>query len=373
VNAEHLKQPFTEELFLRINDQLINAEMTKSQLAISSNNSKLITAAKYFGSFDDLDLHILSVEHSGTEDTRVGVSLDIFKLMKKYSFGNAIIAAHQKTSNSWRYSLVTSNLSIDDKGKITKKFSNPRRHSFVLGPNQKVMTPYKQLVQSGKASDIQELSKRFSIEVVNNEFYKEIAKLYDELVGTDKISGVLKHPDSAESKHEFAVRLVGRVIFAWFLREKADDTNKPLISKSLLSRNAANISNYYHSFLAPLFFEVLNSQVHKRRARFQKDDFADVPYLNGGLFTPQYDDHYSYDEGLESATLGVVEIPDEWIRKLLDLLELYNFTVDENTTIDIDLSIDPEMLGRIFENLLARINPETGETVRKSTGVYGGY
>lgn len=51
-------------------------------------------------------------------------------------------------------------------------------------------------------------------------------------------------------------------------------------------------------------------------------------------------------------------------------MELYNFTIDENTSFDEELSIDPEMLGRIFENLLAEINPETGESARKSTASY---
>jgi type II restriction/modification system DNA methylase subunit YeeA len=49
---------------------------------------------------------------------------------------------------------------------------------------------------------------------------------------------------------------------------------------------------------------------------------------------------------------------------------MYNFTVDENTSYDVELSIDPEMLGRIFENLLAEINPETGESAKKSTGAF---
>ena len=66
----------------------------------------------------------------------------------------------------------------------------------------------------------------------------------------------------------------------------------------------------------------------------------------------------------------MVVIPDEWIRKFFEVLETYNFTIDENTSFDEELSIDPEMLGRIFENLLAEINPETGESARKSTGSY---
>jgi adenine-specific DNA-methyltransferase len=66
----------------------------------------------------------------------------------------------------------------------------------------------------------------------------------------------------------------------------------------------------------------------------------------------------------------MVMIPDEWLLKFFEVLETYNFTIDENTSFDEELSIDPEMLGRIFENLLAEINPETGETARKSTGSY---
>lgn len=65
-----------------------------------------------------------------------------------------------------------------------------------------------------------------------------------------------------------------------------------------------------------------------------------------------------------------LKIPDDWFVKFFSILELYNFTIDENTSIDIELSVDPEMLGRIFENLLAEINPETQQTARKATGSY---
>jgi hypothetical protein len=63
-------------------------------------------------------------------------------------------------------------------------------------------------------------------------------------------------------------------------------------------------------------------------------------------------------------------VPDNWLKELFDIFEIYNFTIDENTPVDVELSIEPEMLGRIFENLLAEINPETGNTARKSTGSY---
>ncbi|MEI6096250.1 MAG: TaqI-like C-terminal specificity domain-containing protein, partial [Gammaproteobacteria bacterium] len=63
-------------------------------------------------------------------------------------------------------------------------------------------------------------------------------------------------------------------------------------------------------------------------------------------------------------------IPDKWFQELFDVLNIYSFTIDENTSFDVELSVDPEMLGRIFENLLAEINPETGESARKATGSF---
>lgn len=372
MNLEDLKQSFAQGLFLQINERLIEGKFTSSQLSITPDNSKFITNTKYYGNYEGLDLHILTIEHSSTEDARIGVSLDIFKLMKKYSLQNALVAAYSTSSDNWRYSLVTSSLSVNDKGKVTKEFSNPRRYSFVLGTNQKVLTPFKQLIQSGKVSDIQELSKRFSLEVVNNEFYKEIARLYDQLVGTEKIERKLKYPGSDEESHEFVVRLIGRIIFCWFLREKKSAAGIPLIPSDILSREASSQTNYYHGTLAPLFFEVLNKTIDNRAEKFKANGFKKIPYLNGGLFSDDEIDKYKFDPQLQVTHVGPVyaDVPDDWLRELFDLLERFNFTVDENTSFDTDLSIDPEMLGRVFENLLARINPETGETVRKSTGSF---
>ena len=171
--------------------------------------------------------------------------------------------------------------------------------------------------------------------------------------------------------HEFAVRLLGRIIFCWFLREKKSKEGISLISEEVLSLKAVkDNSDYYHRVLEPLFFEILNKPIESRKQKFAKKPFNSIPYLNGGLFTPHYDDFYSFNEKNQVINNSSVIIPNEWLISLFKVLELYNFTIDENIAIDIDLSIDPEMLGRIFENLLAEINPETGETARKHTGSY---
>lgn len=316
----------------------------------------------------------ISIYEAVCEDSdhgkRVTITQDAFRVLRDTATRNALVIFYSEKSNNWRLSLLTSTFDLDSKGKVVSKVSNPRRFSYLLGENAKTVTPHKYLVGKGKVADLADLQKRFAVEVVNNDFYKEIATLYDELVGTDEITPQLTYPGHGEATHQFAVRLIGRIIFCWFLREKRSDRGTPLISQDILSGTAAGKDNYYHSVLAPLFFEVLNKREVSREETFREGLYATIPYLNGGLFNPDSDDHYKFDKSLQLSVPGLVDISDSWLRKFFDLLELYNFTVDENTSYDIDLSIDPEMLGRIFENLLARINPETGETVRKLTGSF---
>jgi 23S rRNA G2445 N2-methylase RlmL len=139
----------------------------------------------------------------------------------------------------------------------------------------------------------------------------------------------------------------------------------------MLSWNAAlENGNYYHAVLEPLFFELLDTRQKRRKAVFNEGGYTQIPYLNGGLFSPQTDDHYRFNAAANGGANGVVAIPDGWFQSLFGVLERYSFTVDENTSYDVELSIDPEMLGRIFENLLAEINPETGESAKKSTGSF---
>lgn len=364
---ETLSQPYTREAFLEfLNEFLPSISRDTRVVTLNSPNFKKINS---LGSSPELDLQLFEVEVSGSLDKRVAIATDAFRLMKSTASYRTLVAFHSDDSDQWRLSFMTAQPTLKD-GKVITKLSSPRRFSYLLGPESKLATPTKQLISKGKVTDYDDLSKRFAVEVVNNEFYKELASLYDELIGTDKTQGILKYPESGEQSHEFAVRLIGRIIFCWFLREKRSAHGVPLVPEEVLSRKSATTDNYYHSTLAPLFFEVLNKNVRSREVKFQEEPYSTIPYLNGGLFNPDIDDHYKFDKSLQLSVPGLVDVPDTWLRKLFDLLELYNFTIDENTSYDIDLSIDPEMLGRIFENLLARINPDTGETVRRMTGSF---
>lgn len=197
------------------------------------------------------------------------------------------------------------------------------------------------------------LWKSFDISVVNKKFYLDIKSAFDSLINDEIFKGSIR---IEEARKQFAVRLIGRLIFSWFLKKKG------IISENVLSSSAVNkYENYYLEFLEKLFFEVFNTP-QKERGKLP-DEIKDYPFLNGGLFESQIGDYGDYQ--------GKVFIQNDWFENLFkNTLEKYNFTIDENTSSSSEIAIDPEMLGRIFENLLAEQNPETQESARKSTGSY---
>lgn len=341
-----------------------------------------IEQAFQIGRCDSLDLNVYELQHASEYDPRVSLSKETFRLMANYGNRKALVLFTSSTSLNYRLSLVTLDIEWEGK-KITKKYSNPRRYSFFLGPDSKTHTPNEFLVKKGRVATFDDLLNRFSIEVVNKEFYQKIAILFTELVGgerkigsrTIKEVGMLKLPsipkDNNHQKYEeFAVRLIGRLVFCWFLKKKKSDQGRPLIPDVVLSNEIVRDGHYYHNVLESLFFQVLNTPMDKRKDYVSSDYWQEIPFLNGGLFEPHDDDYYLSDSIGVSKHLNTLVIPDKWFLELFDVFDTYNFTIDENTSVDVELSIEPEMLGRIFENLLAEINPETGEVARKQTGSY---
>jgi hypothetical protein len=214
--------------------------------------------------------------------------------------------------------------------------------------------------------------------LLNKQFYQELAILFTRLVGGErgtgkkvvKEAGVLQLPSIRDERvrKEFAVRLLGRLLFCWFLQKKTSAAGLSLVPETILSVHSVTTPrdlDFYHAVLEPLFFETLNKPLVERQPDFQTGEWAAIPFLNGGLFEPHPHDFYD-----GSCTLNTLIVPNDWLTELFKCLERYHFTIEENTPIEVQVAIDPEMLGQIFENLLAEINPDTGETARKATGSY---
>lgn len=371
---EILKKEYHTDNFAYLVSDILLPDFSVDKHDIIFSN-QLFESVTQLGTSSQCSLTVFEVIlKPGAHNRRVSITQEMFRILRGHGICNAIVAFANTDKRNFRISLLTSKYEFDG-DKIVKVLSNPRRYSYSLGYGTKTKTAYKFLIEKGKVNSLDELIGRFSVEVVNKQFYTEIATAFTELVGGERggrtyekllnLYGVTDHNKYAE----FGVRLIGRIMFCWFLREKKSENGIPLVPDDMLTLTGHE-GNYYHDILEPLFFELLNTNQNRRKKEFQTDYYAKVPYLNGGLFSPHADDHYKYNGVLHCGEYGVVTIPNEWFVRLYAILGEYNFTVDENTAYDIELSIDPEMLGRIFENLLAEINPETGENAKKSTGSF---
>lgn len=363
-------EKYQSEHFLHFAKDFLPEDFVEKEedILIKKDRYKEITKAKILGFCESLDLYVLEMDHERENDPRIAIATDAFKILADHWIHRALVVFKNQSDN-YRLSYLTISLDLNEKNKAVRKYSNARRYSFYLGVNAKVNTPQQQLIKKGKVKNSEDLLSRFSVEVVNKQFYLEVAKYFDELIS--KQANYLSLPGVSQEdqniRKSFAVRLIGRIMFCWFLKQKKSVAGQ-LIPDELLSSMVVH-SNYYHEILEPLFFGVLNTSIDSRDIR--NDLFDKVPYLNGGLFNPQLDDYYELDRGtFASKYINTLKVNDVWFRDFFGLLETYNFTIDENTAFDQELSVDPEMLGRIFENLLAEINPETGGSERKRTGSF---
>ena len=373
---EILKKEYHQDNYIFLLDEVLLPDFKKEKHPVTIS-SKSFDSVEELGNSSICDISVFEIHLAkGFEGKRVIITQEAFRILRSLRINNAIISFVNHSGMNYRISLLTSKYEYDGE-KIVKVTSNPKRYSYTLGFGTKTKTAYKFLISKGKVNSLDELISRFSVEIVNKQFYLQIATLFTQLIGGERNSCIyqrqlfLKNVEDDSKYAEFAVRLIGRIMFCWFLREKRSEKDIPLVPDDYFELATIKLyDSYYHSVLEPLFFELLNTNQKRRKEEFKNDLFNTIPYLNGGLFSPHLDDMYRYDPSTKAGKMDSIDIPNDWFADLYKVLSDYNFTVDENTSYDIELSIDPEMLGRIFENLLAEINPETGENAKKSTGSF---
>jgi len=193
------------------------------------------------------------------------------------------------------------------------------------------------------------LWESFDLHPINRKFYEGISEKFINLRQHLIQKEILDETQSSQ----FANRLIGRLVFCWFIRKKNYINDQIDYFDSFKYEDD---TVYYREKLEVLFFDVLNKPATDR---FSGDLIT--PYLNGGLFEEKLDDLV----GSSSLTF-----PKNYFDEFFTFLNSYNFTTDESTSQFQQVAIDPEMLGRIFENLLAEIIEESGAQARKAKGAF---
>ncbi|HLP87675.1 MAG TPA: TaqI-like C-terminal specificity domain-containing protein [Nostocaceae cyanobacterium] len=193
----------------------------------------------------------------------------------------------------------------------------------------------------------------FDVDRLTKGFYRGYKELFE------RVQTVIRHYNNhpyftdPSRLHQFSQRLLGRVMFLYFLQKKeflAGD-NQFLTRQYKQLRLDPEDTDYYAQLLEPLFFDTLN----KERENFTSE-WGSIPYLNGGLFDRDYGQDIKDAAGRE--TPAYIELPNSLFdpsgeNSILGFFNSYNFTVAENVAGDEDVAVDPEMLGKVFENMLA--------------------
>jgi adenine-specific DNA-methyltransferase len=370
-----LSDPFSERDFINfINEFLPNFISDIRKIDPGKSGFHEVTR---LGKSSELRTEVLVIRGWTSIKNRISLTNTSFRILKAHSIFRALVVYVNNDETIWRLSLLTATPQFSQDGRVVLTLSNPKRHSYVLGTDVGIATARKYLSVKGRVKSIEDLEFRFSVEAVNRDFYSEIAEHFYRLIGRYGTDGrtlqepLLKLPGESskiEYLQAFSVRLLGRIIFLWFLKQKSSKHGQALLPEELIHVTTVEDEAFLHSKLEPIFFEVLNKPFEIREQQFAEGLYGQVPYLNGGLFHPiegASGDFYS-QKGKDQK----VQIPNEWFEGVFKTLNTYNFTIDENIEMDVDLSIDPEMLGRVFENLLAEIDPETGESARRTTGSF---
>jgi hypothetical protein len=411
--------PKTEDLY-HYNDEFFNNGIKLGEIQFTQDEKILICAFEA--------KHPL-LERSGKKaqyekgkrilkDTNADAGIFIF-------YSNSPLKRGAGGVSSFRFSLI-----YPEYTGTKRQWSYFKRFTYFVSP-QLTNKTFLQQIGDGDFSSLQKIKEAFSVDPVTKQFYSELQSWYFWAMDKIKFPEDYDHSSEPEKDKEIRnatnlIRLITRIIFIWFLKEKG------LVPQELFSRDKLTsvvkdfmkASNFYNAILQNLFFGTLNQKMDERKFTeesgypankkeygvknlyrysdkflINKNEvlelFKDIPFLNGGLFDCLDKEDESgkviYIDGFSRNPAKQAIIPDylffqnkeekanlssyglgnnKPVRGLIEILNSYNFTIDENTPVDQEIALDPELLGKVFENLLASYNPETATTARKATGSY---
>jgi len=384
-------KPFDESQFTIFIRNLLNDEIDESKYF------------DYYGNYipDAFKGHIKRYKRLGTYTDPEGNKIDILTVhlareqslwrarttqrnfvawyLKKRDKDAALVAYYTNDPEDWRFSFVRMEYrqELDESGKVRvrEELTPARRYSFLVGQNEPSHTAQAQLLplveDFQNNPTINEIEKAFSVETVTDRFYKEYRKLFEQL--TQELEGIKAKDKLVREEFEkrsidtanFAKKLLGQIVFLYFLQKKGwlgvgRDEHGRFKSwghgpkdflRRLYQKKYIDYDNFFNDILEPLFYTAL--AIERENDYYDRLDVR-IPFLNGGLFDPI--NGYNWQE-------TDILIDNSFFEDLFQTFDTYNFTVCEDEPLEKEVAVDPEMLGKVFENLLP-------SNLRKGQGAY---
>ena len=397
--AETFPQPFDKTKFLGFARNLLN-KFDESKAAqwnttyIKDAFKPHIARFERLGTYtspDDEKLDVLIVHltcDSKLERARTAIRNFVADHLKtRDNKDAALVAFVSPTERQWRFSYVKMEYAAVEmaSGKvgIETHLTPARRYSYIVGEGESCHTAQARflalLQDTENAPTLAQLEDAFSVEIVTKEFFKQYAALFGDieaalqkLAAKDKTIG-----DEFKKKHvstvDFAKKLMGQIVFLYFLQKKGwlgvakgEDwgTGPRNFMRHLADHAVKNKLCLFNDVLEPLFYDTLaTDRGHEAWCKIFK---CRIPFLNGGLFEPLADyDWRKTDITLPNTLFTNTERNDagDIGTGVLDVFDRYNFTVNEAEPLEKEVAIDPEMLGKVFENLIE-------ENRRKGLGAF---
>lgn len=300
------------------------------------------------------------ISHGSVVNRRVGLR----KLVEQFTnkrwgdFDAALVVFSSR--DHWRLSLI-----CDIDGEAT----SPKRFTYVFGSRDLLYrTPIERFTKLQKEGiTFAKMREAFSVEALSDEFFERYREQYADFVQYVTGKRYVKVGNKWEERvlgqahaelisafrfdekrvRDYIKKMMGRITFLHFLQRKGWMCGDLNYMQHLFERSPYQ-DDYLDTVLEPLFFGILNTRPEEREALFTAKgwnqsllgEWKFIPYLNGGLFECEAED------------LTECRFPVAYFRRLFQFFSEYNFTIDENDPTDAEVGVDPEMLGKIFENLL---------------------
>ena len=361
------------------------------------------------------------------ERNRRGIRDMLTSDWRNMGYAGAFMFCYRKNESVLRFSYVSETWGFNKQGKYEKVSTDTKRYTYLLGEGRGCRTAIDQfgILKSSKQS-LSDITAAFSVEALTKQFYKDLFEWYqwavDENSNVTFPNYVATEDDDKDDLEKKIIRMITRIMFVWFIKQKDLVPNR-IFDVDYLSTilkdfdpYSTTVGNYYNAILQNLFFATLNRAIKdedgntRKFATASKRDiknlyryaelfsisedevinlFAEVPFLNGGLF--ECLDKTRYIDGVEQCynfdgfSRNDARFSDgrykhravvpnnlffEPEKGLISILSRYNFTIEENSPEEQQVALDPELLGKVFENLLGAYNPETKETARNQSGSF---